>query len=90
MKFPIVNRKEEVLLQKLRAKFGSSDYTNVSGVMQQTMVLVVNEDLQLFMPKIQAPTLLIWGENDTVTPISDGKIMEKKIPDAGLVVLKDC
>ena len=90
LKFPIVNRKEEVLLQKLRAKFGSSDYTNVSGVMQQTMVLVVNEDLQPFMPKIQAPTLLIWGENDTVTPISDGKIMEKKIPDAGLVVLKDC
>ena len=39
LKFPIVNRKEEVLLQKLRAKFGSSDYTNVSGVMQQTMVL---------------------------------------------------
>ena len=90
LKLPIINRKEEELLQKLRGKFGSSDYKSISGVLQQTMVRVVNEDLQPFMLKISAPTLLIWGENDTATPVSDAKIMEKKIPDAGLVVLKDC
>lgn len=90
LKLPIINRREEELLQKLRAKFGSSDYKNSAGVVQQTMVRVVNEDLQHFMPNIQASTLLVWGENDTATPVSDGKIMEKKIPDAGLVVLKGC
>ena len=29
--------------------------------------------------------MLVWGENDTATPIGDAKIMEKLIPDAGLV-----
>ena len=40
------------------------------------------------MPFIKAPSLLIWGENDTATPISDARIMEKLIPDAGLVSFK--
>ena len=32
--------------------------------------------------------LLFWGENDTATPLRDARIMEKKIPDAGLVVVE--
>lgn len=90
LKLPIINRREQELLQKLRGKFGSSDYKSISGVLQQTMVKVVNEDLQRFMPSISTATLLIWGENDTATPVSDAKIMEKSIPDAGLVILKNC
>ena len=50
---------------------------------------VVNEDLQHVMPKIKASTLLIWGENDTATPLKDGQKMEKLIPDAGLVIFKN-
>ena len=42
------------------------------------------------LPNIKVPTLLIWGENDTATPIEDGEIMEKMIPDAGLVRVKGC
>ena len=38
------------------------------------------------MPNITAPTLIIWGENDTATPVEDGKTMEKLIPDSGLIV----
>ena len=33
--------------------------------------------------------MLIYGENDTVTPVEDGRLMEKLIPDAGLVVMKN-
>jgi pimeloyl-ACP methyl ester carboxylesterase len=90
LKLPIISKFEKELLGKLRSKFGSSDYKNTSGVLQQTMVKVVNEDLTHLMPKIKAPTLLIWGEDDTATPVSDGRLMEKLIPDAGLVVLKGC
>lgn len=81
---------KEKTLNKLKKKFGSSDYKSASPLMQQTMVKVVNEDLQKFMPHIKVPTLLVWGENDTATPVSDAKIMEKLIPDSGLVVLKNC
>ncbi|MDR1671718.1 MAG: alpha/beta hydrolase, partial [Alistipes sp.] len=61
------------------------DYNAASPVMRGTMSKVVNEDLRRFMPLIQAPTLLVWGSEDTATPIGDAKIMERLIPDAGLV-----
>ncbi len=53
------------------------------------MSIIINEDLKKYLPEINVPTLLIWGENDTATPISDAKIMEKLIPDAGLVTYKN-
>ena len=57
--------------------------------MRQLLVKSVNEDLKYAMPDIKAPALLIWGENDTATPVSDARTMEKLIPNAGLVVLKN-
>ncbi|ALS20485.1 alpha/beta hydrolase family protein [Paenibacillus naphthalenovorans] len=89
LKLPGLNRYSERILNRMRAKFGSSDYKNASGVMQQTLTKVVNEDLRHHLPHIKASTLLIWGENDTATPVADGKLMEQMIPDAGLVVLKN-
>ena len=75
-------------IEKWRKKRGSADFNNASEVMKKTLVLAVNEDLTACLKNITAPTLLFWGEKDDATPLSDAKIMEKKIPDAGLVVLK--
>jgi pimeloyl-ACP methyl ester carboxylesterase len=77
-------------LEKLKNSFGSDDYRNATPIMRETLVKLVNEDLKEYLPNIKAPTLLIWGELDTATPITDGEIMEKLIPDAGLVRVKDC
>ena len=55
--------------------------------MRQTMVRCINEDLTALLPADPVPTLLIWGELDTATPLRDGRLMEQRIPDAGLVVL---
>ena len=84
---PMVLGKERAqeLINKRRAKAGSSDYNNASPRMRAILSKVVNEDLCHLMPKISAPTLLFWGENDTATPLADALIMEKLIPDAGLV-----
>lgn len=75
----------EARLNAERAKRGSSDYSNSTPKMRAILSKVVNEDLKHLMPKISCPTLLIWGEADTATPLSDAKIMERLIPDAGLV-----
>lgn len=64
---------------------GSSDYAQASPVMRSVMSRVVNEDLTACLPSIKAPTLLIWGEKDTATPMADARKMESLIPDAGLV-----
>ena len=74
-------------LEKLRVKFGSADYAAASPMMRQCLVKAVNEDLSQLLPGIKAPTLLVWGDKDTATPISDAKKMEAAIPNAGLAVI---
>lgn len=70
----------------MRRRRGSSDYNNATPTMRATLVKVVNEDLEPLMHLVKCPTLLIWGDQDTATPLSDAKRMEELIPDAGLVV----
>jgi pimeloyl-ACP methyl ester carboxylesterase len=70
-------------------KNASADYRNATPRMRECLVKTVNEDLTPCLPSIRCPTLLIWGENDSETPLSDAGVMEKLIPDAGLVVLKN-
>ena len=76
-------------LDRFRAHFGSADYNAATGFLRDTMVKVINEDLQPYLKNIARPTLLIWGDQDTATPMRDAHIMEKEIPDAGLVVVKN-
>lgn len=77
-------------IEQMRKRNGSSDYGNASPMMRAILSKVVNEDLQHLMPLIKAPTLLIWGEKDTATPLSDAKKMERLIPEAGLVAFPGC
>lgn len=72
-------------LENLKKKFGSEDYKNAVPVMRDTLVKVVNEDLQPLLKNIKQPTLLIWGDKDEQTPFEDAKIMEELIPNSGIV-----
>lgn len=78
------------MVEALRGKKGSADYRNSSPMMRKIMSICVNEDLKHIMPSISAPTLLIWGENDTATPITDARTMNRLIPDSGLVSFPQC
>ena len=78
------------LLNKLKNKYGSEDYKNASPIMKQSMVNLINIDLRECLANIKRPTLLIWGVNDTATPISDGELMQKLIPDSGLIRVENC
>ena len=75
------------LIDEWKNSQGSADYRNASPMMRQCLVKAVNEDLTEFLPKIKQDTLLIWGDLDTATPIADAKLMEEKIPGAGLAVI---
>lgn len=81
-------KKAAEMIERKRAKSGSADYRNSSPTMRMVMSKSVNQDLRHHLPDIKAPTLLIWGEADTATPLSDAKLMERLIPDAGLVSFK--
>lgn len=73
-------------VDNMRRKRGSSDYNSATPLMRATLVNVVNEDLEPLMHLVKCPTLLVWGDRDTATPIADAKRMEELIADAGLVV----
>ncbi len=73
-------------VDNMRRRRGSADYNSATPIMRATLVKVVNEDLEPLIHLMKCPTLLIWGDQDTATPIADGRRMEELIPDAGLVV----
>ncbi len=64
-------------------KFGSADY-KAAGELRKTLVKTVNEDLTDLARTIVAPTLLLWGENDTETPVSIAKKFRSLIRNSSL------
>lgn len=64
------------------------DYEQAEGlVMRQTMTNLLVTDLRAKMPSISVPTLIIWGEQDKTTPLTDGKIIHRLIPHSQLHII---
>ena len=72
-------------------KLQNSDYAALKGnpILQQTFKNVIQQDLTEELSKIDTSTLIIWGKNDTSTPLSDGIIMQKLIPNSTLKIFND-
>lgn len=68
---------------------GEHDYQKASPNMKLSMVNLTHHDLIPFLSKIKVPTLIIWGENDKITPISDARLMHKLINGSKLEIIKD-
>lgn len=75
------------IVEDWKSRQGSADYRNASPIMRQCLVKSVNEDLTDILPRVSPEVLLIWGEKDTATPLSDGQKMEELMPNAGLAVI---
>jgi pimeloyl-ACP methyl ester carboxylesterase len=75
------------LRRQLYARAGS-DYLD-AGPLKQTFLNIIAEDLQTSAAKLTVPTLLIWGDADTQTPLADGRRLSKIIPDAKLEVISN-
>ncbi len=75
-------------LEELQNRSGSADYRNARGVMRETFVKVVNDDVTPVLKDVRCPVLLVWGSEDTAAPLWMGQMMEKEMPDAGLAVFE--
>lgn len=87
-KIPLLRGAAENMENKLRLKYGSADYNRLDEEMRKTFVKVVNQDLTDMYDRIRISTLLIWGDQDTETPIWMGREMEKRISDCALIPLE--
>ena len=85
---PVIKSFSGPLLDAARKHYGSADYNAAPPVLRNTMVSLVNTDLRDIIGNIKCPTLLIWGENDTDTPLASAEIIKSRIADSGLCVIK--
>lgn len=74
------------LHDRYNRRYASADYLN-AGPLRATFLRVIGEDLTDYARRVQAPTVLIWGDQDVDTPLWQGQKLEQLIPDAGLIVL---
>jgi pimeloyl-ACP methyl ester carboxylesterase len=67
-----------------------TDYINAEKMpyLKETFKNIIQEDLFPYLSQIKTPTLIIWGEKDKITPLSDAYSMNKEIQNSKLEILK--
>jgi non-heme chloroperoxidase len=63
------------------------DYRDASKIMRKTMSNLLEADKSLEPEKIINPTLIIWGRNDRITPLSDAYKLKKLIVNSKLLIV---
>ena len=67
---------------------GSADYLN-AGEMREILKNIVRENIIIELGNLSCPTLILWGEKDTATPLKDAYKMRELIPDSKLITFPD-
>ena len=65
---------------------GARDYYRAEGKMRDTFKNIVREELVTSMKHVSVPTILIWGAQDIIVPVSIANHMKETIPGASLTV----
>ncbi len=67
--------------QKMYEKLGlDSDYAWANAFQKKTLNLILREDYTEKLASIACPTLILWGKNDSSTPVWQGESMHTLIP----------
>jgi len=66
---------------------GTRDYAQLQGVMAQTFLNVVGENVIESARQIKTPTLIVWGDKDRETPIEDAHEINKAIAGSRLEII---
>ncbi len=69
-------------------RFYSSDYNNLSPIMQKSFIKIVTEHLDDRLEYIENPTLLVFGDKDRETPLYMAKRLNRGIKNSKLLVIK--
>ena len=80
-------KRKKQYLNWLFSLYASEDYKALPEYMRQTFKNIIHEDLTPYLKNISSKCLLIWGNQDTSTPIWQGRIMHEKIPDSEFIEL---
>lgn len=70
----------------LKVLFRNSDYQKSSEMMRKIMSKIITEDLSADIYRINLPTLILWGSDDSQTPINQAKFIEGQIKNSTLKI----
>lgn len=85
---PILSTVKEKARSKLYEKLGENDYIQ-AGPLKKTFTKVVRFDIRKLLPKIRIPVLIMWGKNDTDTPLVCATILHKLLPNSQVYILEN-
>jgi len=66
---------------------GAQDYLNAPPNMRQTMGNMLKADQTIDFKNINLPVTIIWGREDTITPLADGQKINAGIKNSKLIVI---
>lgn len=88
LKYFIPKKVRKIILKIF--KLDVSDYALITNPpLKETFKNIIKENLGPLLHSIKIPTLIIWGENDTETPLKEGELIAKSIPDAKFEIIKN-
>lgn len=72
----------------LHKLIGASDYQKAPENMKKTLRNMLDSDKNLDISKVQVPTTILWGAEDTVTPPDQGRQIHKSIKNSTWKLIK--
>lgn len=79
---------EKTKLMLYRVFFPDSDISKFPHL-ESNFRKIVQQDLSGLLEKITAPTYVLWGKDDTYTPVSMANELHKKLPNSTLKIFPD-
>ena len=68
---------------------GASDYDHAPENMKETLSNMLESDKSLNLSHVTTPTKILWGENDTVTPPRQARVLLSKLKNSTLEIYPD-
>jgi pimeloyl-ACP methyl ester carboxylesterase len=77
------------LFKKFYYRFvvGSYDYFLGDENLKKTFANIIDKDLTEEIKKIEVKTYIIWGQSDKVTPLKQGYLLKKLIPNSEILIV---
>ncbi len=68
---------------------GAQDYNNAPPNMKLTMRNMLAADQKINFKSVKLPTTIIWGKQDSITPLKDGQFIHDSIKNSKMFVIDD-
>lgn len=79
-------KKVEPLRKIVHKILGANDYDNAPENMKQTLTNMLDSDKDLDISLVKTPTAIVWGDEDQITPLRQGRKMHELIKGSTLTV----